>query len=111
VPIITSGKLLTLHHAVMAACDGLDGLVDGQIDDPCDCRFDPVILQCPVGTDQPGCLTPAQVEAARKLYTGPTDAHGRRLYPGGQLRGSELAWANDGWLVPSPKASASTAGL
>jgi hypothetical protein len=110
-PIITSAKLPALHNAVVAACDGLDGLVDGQIDDPRDCRFDPVALQCLAGTDQPSCLTPAQVDAARKLYAGPTDAHGHRLYPGGQPRGSELAWDNHHWLVPPPEGGASTAEL
>jgi tannase/feruloyl esterase len=110
-PIITSAKLPALHNAVVAACDGLDGLVDGQIDDPRDCRFDPVTLQCPTGTDQPSCLTPAQVDAARTLYTGPTDAHGRRLYPGGQTLGSELAWASYSWIVPPPEGGRSTAEL
>lgn len=108
-PIITSAKLAVLHNAVMAACDGRDGLVDGQIDDPRDCRFDPVTLRCPTGTDRPNCLTPAQVNAARQLYAGPTDAHRRPLYPGGQTFGSELAW--DNWLVPAPGGGGSTAGL
>lgn len=106
-----SAKLAALHNAVVAACDHLDGLVDGQIDDPHDCRFDPVIRQCPTGTDQPHCLTPAQVDAARTLYAGPADAHGRRLYPGGQPRGSELAWDSYNWLVPPPEGGGSTAGL
>jgi hypothetical protein len=107
-PIITSAKLPALHNAVVAACDGLDGLVDGQIDDPRACRFDPAAVQCQAGTDQPTCLTPAQVAAARKLYAGPTDAHGRRLYPGGQTRGSELAW--NGWLIPVPELGNITIG-
>jgi Tannase and feruloyl esterase len=89
-PVITTAKLSVLHNAVVAACDGLDGLDDGQIDDPRDCQFDPVTLPCSPGTDQPNCLTPAQADAARKLYAGPTNAHGRRLYPGGQACGSEL---------------------
>jgi tannase/feruloyl esterase len=45
-------------------------------------------------------LTPAQVVAARKLYAGARDAHGRRLYPAGEPRGSELAW--DVYVVPLP---------
>jgi feruloyl esterase len=45
-------------------------------------------------------LTATQVDAARKLYAGPADPQGRRLYPGEQTRGSELAWA--GLITPSP---------
>ena len=107
-PIITSAKLPALHDAAVAACDRLDGLVDGQIDDPRPCRFDPAAVQCATGAEAPSCLTPAQADAARKLYAGPTDAHGRRLYPGWQTRGSELAW--DGWVV-APEPGASVAGM
>jgi hypothetical protein len=99
-PIITAAKLPALHDAVLAACDGLDGLVDKQIDDPRGCRFDPATLRCP-GADAPSCLTQAQVDAARRLYAGPTDEHGRRLYPGWQPFGSEPAW--EGWIIPSPQ--------
>src|SRR5204863_8050709 len=59
-PIITRDRLPALHQAVLAACDRLDGLVDGQIDDPRACRFDPVAVRCPAGTDRPDCLSPAQ---------------------------------------------------
>ncbi|HET9143179.1 tannase/feruloyl esterase family alpha/beta hydrolase [Actinophytocola sp.] len=97
-PVITAAKLPALAAAVLAACDRLDGLVDRQIDEPRACRFDPATLRCP-GADAPTCLTPTQVEAARKLYAGPTDARGNRLYPGWQPFGSELAW--DGWIIPS----------
>jgi hypothetical protein len=108
-PIITGAKLPALHNAVIAACDNLDGLTDGQIDDPRACRFDPASAQCTAGTDQPTCLTPDQVDAARKLYEGPTDGHGRRLYPGWQTHGSELAWAD--WIVPIPGLGESIAGM
>ncbi|MGH3763887.1 MAG: tannase/feruloyl esterase family alpha/beta hydrolase [Pseudonocardiaceae bacterium] len=106
-PIITSAKLPALHNAVLAACDGLDGQLDGQIDDPRQCRFDPATLQCADATDQPSCLTATQVDAARKLYGGPTDPAGRHLYPGGETYGSELAWNK--WLI-TDRVSGSTAG-
>lgn len=96
-PILTPDKLPALHSAALAACDGKDGLVDGQIDDPRACSFDPASIQCPDQTDGPACLTPAQVEVARRAYSGPVDARGRHLYPGGEPVGSELAWA--GWFV------------
>ncbi|WP_158844182.1 tannase/feruloyl esterase family alpha/beta hydrolase [Saccharothrix deserti] len=97
-PVLTADQLPALHDAVMRHCDRIDGLVDGQIDDPRRCDYDPAPLLCPAGADQPTCLTPAQVDVVRRLYAGPTDAHGVRLYPAGQERGSELAWL--GWLVP-----------
>jgi len=90
--ILTADKLPALHAAVMAACDGRDGLVDGQIDDPRQCTFDPASIQCPAGVDQPTCLTPAQVDVVRKFYQGVVDDHGRHLYPGGLPYGSELGW-------------------
>jgi feruloyl esterase len=95
--ILTPAKLPALHSAALASCDGADGLVDGQIDDPRACNFDPASIQCSAGTDQPTCLTPAQVDVARKAYSGPVDAQGRHLYPGGEPVGSELAWAP--WFV------------
>ncbi|MCO1597524.1 tannase/feruloyl esterase family alpha/beta hydrolase [Micromonospora sp. RHAY321] len=102
--ILTREKLPALHNAVLAACDHLDGLVDGQLDDPRRCRFDPGTVQCSAGTDGPNCLTPAQVAVVRKLYDGPRDPDGTRLYPGWQTRGSELSW--DGHLVPNEFSSA-----
>ena len=52
----------------MSACDGIDGLKDGLIDDPRQCRFDPKVLQCKNG-DGPSCLTAPQVEAATKILS------------------------------------------
>jgi len=107
--ILTVEKLGLLHNAVIAACDGLDGLVDGQLDEPRDCHFDPQTLLCPTGTDRPSCLTPAQVDTIRKLYGGPVDAHGRRLYPGWAPYGSELQW--NVFIVPLPFLGAPFAGI
>lgn len=88
---IPNDKIFLLHNAVMAACDGLDGLVDGQIDDPRLCRFDPGTLS--------GRLTEDEVARVRRLYAGPSD-QGIRLYPGGQPYGSEISWTF--WLNPTP---------
>lgn len=93
-------KLAPLHRAVVRRCDDNDGLVDGQITDPRGCRFDPASVACPPGKDRVDCLTPAQVRTVRTLYRGVRDRQGRRLYPGGLERGSELGWA--GIIVSSP---------
>ncbi len=98
-PILTAGQLPLLHNAVLAACDANDGLDDGQIDDPRNCDFNPATLQC-AGAAGPACLTAAQVAVVEKIYSGPVDPQGQRLYPGGEPFGSELAWA--GWMIPAP---------
>jgi hypothetical protein len=97
-PILTAAKLPALHKAVLDNCDAKDGLADGQIDDPRACTFNPASMRCS-GADSPACLTAAQVEAVRKLYAGPRDDRGRRMYPGGQAMGSEGAWVP--WIVPA----------
>jgi feruloyl esterase len=91
--ILGVDKLPALHAAVLKACAGADGLID----DPRTCSFDPATVQCSAGADSAACLTPAQVAVVRKFYTGPQDAAGRNLYPGGLPYGSELGWA--GWDI------------
>ena len=48
-PIIPQNKLSLLTKAAVDACDGLDGLKDGIIDDPRRCHFDPAKLLCKGG--------------------------------------------------------------
>ncbi|MCA1646496.1 MAG: tannase/feruloyl esterase family alpha/beta hydrolase, partial [Chloroflexi bacterium] len=107
--ILTPDKLPALHDAVVAACDRLDGLVDGQIDDPRECQFDPTRLTCAAGRDAADCLTPAQVQVVKKAYSGPATDDGVRLYPGGEQPGSELAWAP--WFVAEGGAPTISAGI
>lgn len=84
-------KYPAIHKAVLDACDALDGLKDGLIDDPRLCRFEPKVLTCK-GEDTPSCLTDAQVEAARKLYSPLKNPRtGEQIFPGFEP-GSELLW-------------------
>lgn len=82
-----------LHRGAIAACDADDGVVDGVLDDPRRCSFDPAVLTCDDGNPKPGsCLTPAQVQAARRVYDGLKDPRtGAQLFPG-LARGSEPFW-------------------
>jgi feruloyl esterase len=81
-----------LHRAALAACDNLDGVVDGVLEDPRACRFDPATLTCTGDQPSPTCLTKPQVEAARRVYRGLTDPKsGAPLYPG-LAPGSEPFW-------------------
>jgi len=97
--ILTADKLPILHAAVLAQCDALDGLKDGQITDPRRCHFDPSVTQCAVGvTDARNCLSAEQVATVKKFYAGPHDAQGHRFVVGSVQPGSELQWR--GVFVP-----------
>lgn len=87
--LFTNDDIRLIHAAVLAKCDANDGLQDGLIGDPRACRFDPVELRCRAGGAR-GCLSAAQVAAARKLYSGPVTSTGERLFAGGAMLGSEL---------------------
>jgi feruloyl esterase len=89
---LTADKLKLLHAAVLANCDAKDGLRDGLLANPTTCRFDPGVLQCP-GVEDPSCLSPAQVTAARQIYSAPTRSDGHKPIFPPLMRGSELLWA------------------
>ena len=58
--------ILTLvQNAVTAACDGLDGVVDGIISDPRRCHWDPNSLICTPGQNPSTCITQAQAAAIK----------------------------------------------
>ena len=84
-------RISALAGAVMTACDALDGLTDGQIDDPRRCNFDPSVMTCPAGTDRADCLSADEVDTVRRWYDGPRNRAGERLFPG-LPRGSERFW-------------------
>jgi feruloyl esterase len=104
-PILGHEATALLHRAVIQACDALDGTRDGQIDDPRPCHYDPGKLACHARQQPPGCLTDAQVTAARLLYQGPRDSAGRQLFPGGLPYGSELLWSQPGSLTATGAAA------
>ncbi len=99
---IPVSKLRPIYEAIIAKCDAIDGLVDGQVDDPRRCHFDPASIQC-AGADDGKCLTAAQVETFRCMYKGATDPNsGEVIYPGPPLT-SELDEAQNIGAVPNPQ--------
>ena len=84
-------QLSLLHDAVLKACDVLDGVRDGVIENPRLCRFDPALLRCE-NADTFRCLTTTQVQAADAMYQGSINPRTHRLiFPGLEL-GSEANW-------------------
>jgi feruloyl esterase len=90
--LIPREKYAAIHKAVLDTCDALDGVKDGVLEDPARCHFDPKSIQCTAG-DAPICLTPPQVEAARRIYAPAKNPRtGAEIFPGMAL-GSEMGWA------------------
>jgi len=90
---IPASKLPALEAATLAACDSLDGVKDGVIDDPTRCHFDPSKLLCS-GADSASCLTAPQVAALAKIYSGPRNSKGVSVFPGYSVGGET---GNGGW--------------
>ena len=85
-------KYPAVHEAVLQACDGLDGVRDGILENPLACRFDPKVLQCKAGEDTVSCLTPAQVQSAKMIYAPAKDPKTGKVLTGGLMPGTELQW-------------------
>ena len=97
--LLRSNDLQLLKKAAIAKCDLDDGVKDGVIGNPLNCSFDPSELLCKRDKAQ-DCLTPEQVAAAKKIYSGPVTTGGVKLLPGGPFPGSEQAnvdWGFAGW--------------
>lgn len=84
---IPPAKVPAISKAVLAACDELDGVKDGVLNDPTECHFDPSSIQCK-GKETDACLTAPQVSSLKQIYAGTDDASGKLILPG-MLPGAE----------------------
>jgi len=101
--LIPPAKLAAIQKAALAACDALDGVKDGLIEDPRVCHFNPDVLLCKPGADTPECLTEPQLIALKKIYAGPKDPrNGKQIYPG-MAQGAENVMAGWNPLIVSLK--------
>jgi feruloyl esterase len=87
---IPPAKYPMVHRAVLNACDAMDGVKDGLIEDPESCHFDPSTLRCK-SEDGPECLTARQVQSAQALLGPAATPDGHVLFPGLEP-GTELRW-------------------
>ncbi len=97
--LLSPDKLLMVNRAVLAACDALDGVKDGLLTDPHQCRFDPASLVCS-RNDGPNCLTAAQFTTVRAAYAPAITKTGQVIFPGLPV-GGEVGWT---WMTrPEPR--------
>jgi hypothetical protein len=90
-PAFPAAHQALLETALLQACDALDGVADGVVDNPpaCKATFDPATatytsggvtfpLQC-TGPKNATCLSPAQIQAAKKINQGPRNSAGQAI--------------------------------
>jgi hypothetical protein len=87
---IAEAKLSQATASAVAGCDAADGVADGVIDDPRTCKFSAKANICGTPTaPAANCLTPAEAEAIDKIWDGPRNAKGSKVWFGLD-RGTQL---------------------
>lgn len=79
---------LATHHAI-AACDAIDGVTDGVLTDPRQCKYrastDTTLTKASCSASDKSCLTPTEASAIDKMWNGPVscaDGSGMCRVPG-----------------------------
>ena len=87
-PTVPLAKLSLVETALLDNCDGTDGLLDGLINDPRNCTFDPA-------TDLAG-FTAEELGAIQRIYDGPSNSSGQIFlgwpYGGENDLGGWITW-------------------
>ena len=80
----SDADLALAGNAILAACDSLDSLIDGIVDNYSACTDEVVYpkldaIQC-TGAKAATCLSSDQVTALKQIYAGPENSQGETLY-------------------------------
>ena len=80
---IPAAKLNQATASAIAACDAADGVADGIIDDPRTCTFSAKANVCgEPSAPATNCLMTAEAEAIDKIWDGPRNARGNKIWFG-----------------------------
>ncbi|MFI4931145.1 MAG: tannase/feruloyl esterase family alpha/beta hydrolase [Burkholderiales bacterium] len=80
---IAAAKLNQASASAVAACDAADGVVDGVIDEPRACTFSAKANICGSPTaPAANCLNAAEAEAIDRIWDGPRNPDGKRIWFG-----------------------------
>ena len=92
----SNAQFAKLREAVLAACDGDDGVKDGITANWSACDWPRVKARMleQVCTDSPECVSRAQVDVIERVYSGAKDSKGHALYASWPL---DAGIGSDGW--------------
>jgi hypothetical protein len=100
---ISPAKLNAVTNAAVAACAGHSGdgtlPTDAFLANPRLCTYKPAQMSCSAQPGNPNCLTAQEVSAVSKIWDGPRDPQGRRLWFGLD-RGASLAGLDGSFPFP-----------
>ncbi|MEU0946457.1 tannase/feruloyl esterase family alpha/beta hydrolase [Streptomyces canus] len=102
----TGCEFAAFTKAAVKACDPLDGVKDGLVNDPNRCDFDPRTL---IGTKvvcdgKELTVTAADAAVVRKVWDGPRTTSGKKLWPGVPVGADLSALSTPGSPFPVPAA-------
>jgi feruloyl esterase len=97
ISLISWNESKMLGEAVLATCDGKDGIQDGIIADPMSCDFDIGALACK-GKDTDQCLSKKELAALQSIYAGPR-AKDRAVGYGYPFGGENHGYGWGAWLI------------
>ena len=85
---IAASKQQAATAAAIAACDGLDGVVDGVLRDPRVCDFDANAIRCS-GQSNATCLTAGEAKAINMIWGGSRNTKNELMWYGTKM-GAEM---------------------
>jgi feruloyl esterase len=87
-----------IESSYLAMCDEQDGIKDGILNDPRQCKFDVATLLCK-GKKNDSCLTKEQLAAVKIIFDGPKDSKGNPLFYGFPFGGETALGGWPRWLT------------
>jgi len=110
---VNSAKMNHMNDQVLAACDALDGVADGFINNVSACHYDPAPLRCYGNIDWgPHCLTDAQLTTVRSFdaplslrfaFENGTTPQGYNIFAGANFGGPvDVGWSSVPLDAPTP---------
>ena len=80
-----------IHDEILKQCDTIDGVADGIIEDPTLCDFRPEVLISGLGQNSTNCLSEAQVEIVKSVFSPLHGAGGELVFPAMQPGSEAMA--------------------